>query len=248
MPLVHKHIALTLADIANAESMSKLHDVVADLTIELGFTYFVLSHHAHPSQWAEMKIALHNCPPEWVRFYAEKKVYRNDPILAACTKSAAGFTWDALPSMIHMTDDRARVLRLYRETGIGSGVTIPAHIPGEPSGSCTFATTIDQPFPVESVIHAQLLGAFAFQSARRLAGLITTGDSQQQSLTPRQRDCLLWAMRGKTDWEIAKILGLSPSTVSQHLDMARQRYGVTKRVQLALRAIQYGDILLDDAY
>ena len=61
-------------------------------------------------------------------------------------------------------------------------------------------------------------------------------------LTDRQRECLILAARGKTDWEIAKILGIKEETASLHLKMARDRYGVAKRLPLAIRAIYDGQI------
>ena len=54
-------------------------------------------------------------------------------------------------------------------------------------------------------------------------------------------------MRGKTDWEIGHILSISPDTVTQYMEMARLRYGVAKRMQLAVRAIYLGDIGFDEA-
>jgi LuxR family quorum-sensing system transcriptional regulator CciR len=61
-------------------------------------------------------------------------------------------------------------------------------------------------------------------------------------LTERQRDCLLWAARGKSDWEISRILGISRETVIQHLKQARERYGVGKRTLLAVHALFDGTI------
>ena len=65
-------------------------------------------------------------------------------------------------------------------------------------------------------------------------------------LTDRQRDCVLWAARGKTDWEISVILGVSHETVIQHLKHARERYGVQKRAMLAVRALFDGLISFSD--
>lgn len=242
MPVVEDLLAV----IETATTMAELNAATSSATHELGFSYFALTHHMHPNRWKDIAIALHNCPPAWVEFYASRKLYKHDPILHASTLTSLGFLWDELPTMIAMTPMRQKVLSLYAEAGVGTGITIPAHVPGEPTGSCTFATRQGQPFPLHNVLTAQLLGAFAFQSARRIAGLMAVNDHNIRPLTPRQRDCLLWAMRGKTDWEIAKILGLSPATVSQHIDMARQRYGVVKRMQLAVRAIYLGDISFNE--
>jgi LuxR family quorum-sensing system transcriptional regulator CciR len=65
-------------------------------------------------------------------------------------------------------------------------------------------------------------------------------------LTDRQRDCLVWAARGKSDWEISRILGIGQETVIQHLKTARERYGVAKRTQLAVSALFDGTISFFD--
>ena len=61
-------------------------------------------------------------------------------------------------------------------------------------------------------------------------------------LTDRQRECVMWAARGKSDWEIARILGISHETVIEHLRHARERYGVGKRTLLAIHALFDGTI------
>ena len=58
-------------------------------------------------------------------------------------------------------------------------------------------------------------------------------------ITPREYECLLWAAEGKTDWEIAAILGVSKPTVAKHILSAREKLGaVTKghAIAVALRA------------
>jgi LuxR family quorum-sensing system transcriptional regulator CciR len=65
-------------------------------------------------------------------------------------------------------------------------------------------------------------------------------------LTDRQRDCVIWAARGKSDWEISRILGLSEDTVTEYLKRARQRYGVSKRTMLAVHALFDGAISFAD--
>ena len=49
-------------------------------------------------------------------------------------------------------------------------------------------------------------------------------------------------------WEISRILGLSEETVARHIDLARARYGVTKRLQLAVHAIFDGQISFLEAF
>lgn len=44
-------------------------------------------------------------------------------------------------------------------------------------------------------------------------------------LSPRQHQCLYWRVRGKSDWVISKIIGISHHTVRFHLREAFRRMG-----------------------
>lgn len=50
-------------------------------------------------------------------------------------------------------------------------------------------------------------------------------------LTTRERDALRWVAAGKSDWEIAVILGVSQTTVRFHVDNARRKLGAVNRAQ-----------------
>lgn len=54
-------------------------------------------------------------------------------------------------------------------------------------------------------------------------------------LTVRERDALSWVAQGKSDWEIAAILGLSETTVRFHVDNARKKLGAVNRAQAVAR-------------
>ncbi|MFD6099071.1 response regulator [Nocardiopsis flavescens] len=60
------------------------------------------------------------------------------------------------------------------------------------------------------------------------------------ALTPRERQVLALLGRGETDRDIARLLGVAPSTVKTHLDSLRTRLGVHGRVHLALLAHRAG--------
>jgi DNA-binding CsgD family transcriptional regulator len=68
----------------------------------------------------------------------------------------------------------------------------------------------------------------------------TTGHlvHRQINLTPRELDCLRWCSRGKTNWEISRILGLSERTVEHYLSRANRKLGTANRAQAVARALQ----------
>jgi len=55
-------------------------------------------------------------------------------------------------------------------------------------------------------------------------------------LSEREVETLTWAARGKTSAEIAVILDLTKRTVDFHIDNARNKLGVTTRIQAAVKA------------
>jgi DNA-binding CsgD family transcriptional regulator len=59
-------------------------------------------------------------------------------------------------------------------------------------------------------------------------------------LSTRELDCLKWAADGKTNWEIAQILGVSENTVRFHMKNVYRKLGVGSRSQAVARAIGQG--------
>jgi DNA-binding response OmpR family regulator len=64
---------------------------------------------------------------------------------------------------------------------------------------------------------------------------------ERLSLTSREAEVLLWLSRGKSNRDIAEILGLSPRTVNKHLEQMFEKLGVENRASataLAVRTLQ----------
>jgi LuxR family transcriptional regulator, quorum-sensing system regulator CciR len=224
------------------KTQGELVRLLEDITVEMGFHYFALINHVDLRLPRKNIIHFDNYPAPWAKHFITKGLHAHDPVLQASLTSNVGFAWTDVPRMISITGRHRTILDNAAKSGLGDGFTVPANIPGEYYGSCSFATKRGVAAPVANFPLAHLIGAFAYQAARRLKQGGFALRERPMSLTPRQRDCLLWAMRGKTDWEIGQILGLHQETVSKHLDMARDRYDVTKRLPLAVHAIFDGQI------
>jgi DNA-binding NarL/FixJ family response regulator len=54
-------------------------------------------------------------------------------------------------------------------------------------------------------------------------------------LTPRESDVVEVLLKGASNKEIARHLGISPFTVREHLRSAAQKLGCRNRVEIALR-------------
>ena len=198
---------------------TELAQNLTDVSREMGFAYVALVHHADFRRNAPAAIRLENYPAGWAEHFVEAGLYAEDPVHQACLRSNVGFSWADIPKMIAVNCRQRAILDGAAAFGLKNGYTIPVNIPGEYSGSCSFAMNNGQSLPEHNLLLAQLIGAFSFQAARRITYSGAPPFPAPPRLTPRQRDCLLLAIHGKTDWEIARILGLSEETVrtaSQH--------------------------------
>ena len=67
---------------------------------------------------------------------------------------------------------------------------------------------------------------------------LATRRLQQVALTPRETEVLSWLSKGKTNRDIADILGMSPRTVNKHLEHIFEKLGVETRTAAAAVAGQ----------
>lgn len=233
-------------EVSKASVEAELAELLAEISREMGFSYFALTHHVDIRRAPRPVIRISNYPSDWIDYFDAQKLGPSDPVHRASHLTSVGFPWSRMPSLIALTPRDHEVLELAALRGIGDGFTIPAHVPGESHGSCSFATVTGDTLSEERLPVAQLVGAFAFEAARRIWRMRDGILSPLPILTDRQRDCVVWAARGKSDWEIARILGLSHETVIQYLKRARERYGVSKRTLLAIHALFDGTISFTD--
>lgn len=231
-------------DLIEVTSEQGLAEAIDDVTRDLGFRYFALTHHTDVKR-SSRAIRIHNYPAGWAEWFDEQQLGPVDPVHRASHLTSVGFAWSRLPEMIALTPRDQQILAAARNEGIGDGFTVPAHVPGEVHGSCSFATETGVALLAERLPLLQLVGAFAFDAARRIQRVREPLEPGAR-LTDRQRECLMWAARGKTDWEIATILGISHETVIRHLKQARERYGVPKRTLLTVHALFDGNIAFLD--
>ena len=126
---------------------------------------------------------------------------------------------------------------------------MPNHVPGETFGSANFAVMRRDALPEQNLPAAQALGSFAFEAARRIVEKSHPPSEDYvvpAPLTDRQRDCVLFAARGKSDSVIADLLCIRPRTVNEHMEAAKRRYSVATRTQLIVRALFRSEICFSE--
>jgi LuxR family quorum-sensing system transcriptional regulator CciR len=221
----------------------ELKNLLGSTVRSLGFDHYALFNHIRPSTSKEYPVRLHDYPDAFGELFREKGYLHDDPVLVACQKSAVPFTWEDVPQLVSLTPKQKEVFDAPKLAGISSSFIVPIHIPGESTASCTFAMRLGRDFPKTSFPAAQYVSCFAFEAARRVSQRMVTkkGRVFQRAVSPkltrRQLDCVVLAGRGKSDRDIAQILGISNQTVHQHMEDAKRKYDVATRIQLIVCAL-----------
>ena len=127
---------------------------------------------------------------------------------------------------------------------VGAAIISPCHLPSGVIGAVVWATP-DKAFPIRKVfderaaeIHVLTVKFIATYHEFRGAGPTDLA----VPLTRREIQCLKWAAAGKTDHEIATIIGISQPTVRFHITNSSRKLGVSGRSQAVHRATTLGYI------
>ena len=99
-------------------------------------------------------------------------------------------------------------------------------------------TPMAAPFPDHPELRLHYMGnagpgEFLLRLAKDASGLLPAAFTAELGLTTREGEVLSWLAKGKTNRDIAQILGLSPRTVDKHLEQIYAKLGVENRTAAA---------------
>ena len=227
-----------------AETLDQLSAMIDALIRQIEFRWFMLVHYVDLSRYGKQALLMTTDPPTWLDEILEEKLYIDGPLQAACASSVSGFCWGRLGEVITPTARQRSIRDRGCAHGMVDGFTMLTRMHGEPDAMFSVARRKDSIITSEEILTARLIGTIAFEQARVLHGTDQPA-VRTTSLSPRQIDCIELVARGKSDWGIGQILGLSRDTVHEYVEAARCRYGVRRRTQLVLTAVRDGYLSVD---
>ena len=222
-----------------------LRAIVADMARDMGFSHFALITHEDLRVPTPGQVDIREYPDAISERIIGQGQFRRDPVIRGCVFADSAFMWSQLNTIITL-DRRDRVnLEFGASEGLREGITVPCHKLGQCLGSCTFAGSLETSRAERLLGIAQVIGIFAFQRARQLAGE-PQGLGPRPRLNPRPRDCVVLVGRGLSNKQIARALDLAPRTVDGYLSGARRLFGVSDRTGLVIRAMFAGEVGLSE--
>lgn len=149
-----------------------------------------------------------------------------------CQRIKADAAWSAIP-VIFMTglSDTADVVAGFDAGGVDY-VVKPVRIE---EVLARLATHVRNARAAREVWQRASEAAAAAQGTRPVDAALSAR-LEEAALTPREREVLTWVARGKTNRDIADILGMSHRTVNKHLEHIFEKLGVETRAAAAALA------------
>ncbi|ESZ53342.1 LuxR family transcriptional regulator [Mesorhizobium sp. L103C131B0] len=187
-------------------------------------------------------VVMLNYPDEWQERYFEMGYDKIDPIVKMCRKRAGAFRWSEVYNAASTTEDERRVFDEAAMFGLKSGISVPLHGPDGCFATLSFAQGDEREFKNRTITYLELAALHFHMKVAEFAN--SSAIEETPSLSPREKECILWVARGKSSWEIGKILGISVDTVNFHVKNVMRKLAVASRTVAAIKAVDLGIIEL----
>lgn len=178
-------------------------------------------------------------PQDWLDFYNNGRWFEHDRMVIEARRRIAPYCWSDLSNSKLTLGERA----LF-EAGFAYGwkdvFAVPIHGPGSLQGLITMGTLDELVFTARDRAILETMGRAVWERCRISISFGAEAGSMQFS--PREIECLRWAAVGKSDADIASLLGVKPATAHFHIEQAKKRLGVSSRVEAVALGVLHGVI------
>ncbi len=186
--------------------------------------------------------ALSHFPVAWRQVYLDRSYAKFDPVLRRVSGLSPPFWWKDLPRSEPLTAQQEGVLKAAKSFGLHDGLTIPFRGPAVQKAAVSMARSA----PSRQSIDLDRLVAISnhfFGVYKRLFGLSAALPSMAV-LSDREAAILVRAAHGRTDGEIASVLGIQPTTIHYHWKSIFLKLEASTRTQAVAYALRDGMIEL----
>lgn len=222
------------------ETEEELKEIISKILNIYGLRQFVYHAVRLPGRLESNPILILSYPDEWVTRYVQKNYFGIDPVVAAGATAILPVDWAKLDKR---SFHARKLFGEANEFGVGrQGLTFPVR--GGGGDHALFTITSDA-----SASEWERLKRLYMRDFQMIAHLVHgkvldirgMGDcANPQILSPRERECLQWAARGKTNKAIARELRISERVVRAYFETARHKLHCVNRSHVLSRALGLG--------
>lgn len=237
-----------ITQLETATDQDNIIFLLRSLSQKIGFTQFRMMFIC-PSSIQRPEVCIFNgCSLEWARKYEKRHFFGIDPVVRKGMAQSTPILWAHVIEKCRAEQDKAglEVMLQAQEAGLQDGITFPWHGVHGHVGLLSWITssthTEHQWLKIAPFLH--WLAVHFFESFSR-GGLYKR--SSHDVLSLREIEVCQWAAEGKQVSDIAKILDITPRTVTFHLNRVIDKLGASSKGQAISWAIKKGLIRLNIA-
>jgi len=180
-------------------------------------------------------------PSDWAEFYEKNEFFNHDVLPAEARRRVAPFWFSEVARHLKFTAKQQELYDAGWAYGWRDVFAVPIHGPGSLQGLVTMATRQTLTFNRADCAVLETMARAVWERCRSAEGFGTL-DSGRMQLSPREIECLQWAAAGKSDADIALLVGIKPATAHFHIEQAKKRLGVNTRVEAVAVGVLHGVI------
>ncbi|MBU2142570.1 MAG: LuxR family transcriptional regulator [Alphaproteobacteria bacterium] len=199
-----------------------------------GFEKIFLGHLVNPYSVPLKDILyLSNWPEELKAAREKQAAILHDPVAICAIRSKRPFTW--AEARAHATRSGRRIVDLVHGFGLTHGMMFPMHALDSVSGGVSLGGPLKTDLSPIQIRELEIVCQAAYYHLERMHGPFPY--QKVAELTGREAECVTFAASGKSNWEIAHILGIQEDTVKKTLRRASNKLGAVNRTHLVASAI-----------
>lgn len=157
----------------------------------------------------------------------------HDPIALCALRSKRPFTW--AEARAYASRMGKVVVDMVHDYGITDGMMFPMHALQSISGGVSLGGGQKTDLSPTQVRELEIVCQTAYYHLEAMLGPFPYQKLAQ--LTRRETECVQFAAAGKSNWEIATILGIEVDTVKKTLSRAGSKLGAVNRAHIVATAI-----------
>jgi LuxR family quorum sensing-dependent transcriptional regulator len=236
----------TLDFVQRLQRLTDYDDICRLVTTELewfGFTHVSCISMPTPGQDQSECLLMNNRPRQYVENYIEKNHVARDPAVTELRRTLNPFSWSDVRARRGLSKSERAIMDEAREFDVREGMTIPIV---SRSGTVTLFCPCGREPDISERARAaiEIIGIYSNHALKRALLQQQRNEAVRTPLTPREREIMQWVAIGKTDDEIADILSIGTTTVTTHVEHAKQKLDAFRRTYAVVQAIRLGEITL----
>lgn len=226
--------------INSAQTSSESLAAISTAAKEYGFEHLIVGQLVNPLNVVPKDILFQSTMPRELtlrRLDAMKLIH--DPVLKAALRTRRPFRWEAATR--NASSNQKRMMEMMRDYGINDGYMFPMHSLDSVTGGISLAREASCSLDASEVAELELICSAAYYKFESLEGPFPY--QMMPKLTDREVEVLQLSAAGRTNVDIAILLGIKEATVKMHVKNARERLGALNRTHAVATAIASSQII-----